>query len=53
MSTRYAKKTVEEWLNEVDYEFKGYMPATEALLFVNFIKEVNDGKKRMQLLWFI
>lgn len=45
MSTRYVKKTVEEWLNEVDYEFKGYMPATEALLFVNFIKEVNDGQE--------
>ena len=43
MSTRYPKKTVEEWLNLVDYEFQGYMPSDMALLFVNFIKEVNNG----------
>ena len=38
----YAQ-TVEEYLNDVDYEFKGYIPQKEALMFVNFIKEVNDG----------
>ncbi len=43
MKTRYIKKTVEDWLNEVDYRFIGYMPTDEALLFVNFIKEVNGG----------
>lgn len=37
------KKPVEEWLNEVDYEFMGYMPQEEAFKFVNFIKAVNDG----------
>lgn len=37
------KKTVEEWLNDVDYEFKGYMPTDDALRFVNFIKAVNGG----------
>jgi predicted phage terminase large subunit-like protein len=36
-------KTVDEYLDDVDYEFKGYVPTKEALLFVNFIKEVNDG----------
>lgn len=37
------KRSVESHLNSVDYEFKGYMPEKEALLFVNFIKEVNAG----------
>ncbi len=45
IKTKYTKKKVEEWLNEVDYEFIGYMPSGLALLFVNFIKEVNDGKE--------
>ena len=45
MATKYEKKAVETWLNEVDYEFKCYMPSDEALLFVNFIKEVNDGQE--------
>ena len=43
MSTKYIKKPVEEWLNECDYQFMGYMPSDMALLFVNFIKEVNGG----------
>jgi len=43
MKTKYTKKTVETWLNEVNYDFKGYVPKKEALMFVNFIKEVNDG----------
>ncbi len=38
-------RTVEDHLNAVDYEFKGYVPKAEALLFVNFIKEVNDGSE--------
>ena len=37
--------TVEEHLNLVDYDFKGYVPTKEALLFVNFIKEVNEGSE--------
>ena len=37
--------TVEDHLNDVDYEFKGYVPKAEALLFVNFIKEVNAGSE--------
>lgn len=41
--TPYEKKKVEEWLNDADYQFMGYMPTDEALMFVNFIKEVNGG----------
>ena len=37
--------TVENHLNGVDYDFKGYVPQKEALMFVNFIKEVNDGSE--------
>lgn len=43
--TKYIKKSVEQWLNSLDYEFKGYMPTAEALMFVNFIKEVNAGSE--------
>jgi hypothetical protein len=45
MKTKYPKKRVEDWLNLVDYTFKGYMPTKEALMFVNFIKEVNGGEE--------
>lgn len=41
--SKYIKKPVEDWLRETDYVFMGYMPTDEALLFVNFIKEVNGG----------
>ena len=43
VNTKYPKKPVETWLNEMDYVFVGYMPTDMALLFVNFIKEVNNG----------
>jgi predicted phage terminase large subunit-like protein len=42
---KYQKKAVEEWLRETDYRFIGYMPKATALLFVNFIKEVNTGSE--------
>lgn len=45
MKNKQEKHTVEHWLNNVDYEFKGYMPAEEALRFVNFIKAVNGGSE--------
>ena len=45
ITTKYPKKPVETWLNEMDYEFVGYMPTDMALLFVNFIKEVNNGQE--------
>lgn len=42
---KQEKRQVEEWLNLVDYEFKGYMPVDDALRFVNFIKAVNGGSE--------
>lgn len=39
------KRTVDEWLNLVDYDFAGYIPSEYALAFVNFIKEVNGGQE--------
>lgn len=41
----YEKRSVDEWLNLVDYEFAGYIPSKYALMFVNFIKEVNGGSE--------
>ena len=38
-----ATKLVDEWLDDIDYEFKGYMPKKEALLFVDFIQKMNSG----------
>jgi phage terminase large subunit-like protein len=39
------KRTVEEWLNTVDYgNDDGYVPSEFALQFVNFIKLVNGGQ---------
>lgn len=43
--TKIEKPTVEDYLNHVDYEFMGYMPTEEALIFVNFIKAVNGGEE--------
>ena len=36
-------KSMDQYLNEVDYSFKDYVPSKEALTIVNFIKEVNNG----------
>jgi SAM-dependent methyltransferase len=38
-------KTVEEYLNDIDYGFDGYVPKIESLNFINFIKLVNDGSE--------
>ena len=38
-------KTMDDYLNGVDYSFEGYMPSDEALAFVNFIKEVSGGSE--------
>ncbi len=43
MAVSLIKKPVEDWLNNTDYQFMGYMPSEHALMFVNFIKEVNGG----------
>jgi len=37
-------KKVEDYLKEVDYSFKGYIPSINAIKFVNFIKLVEDGE---------
>jgi len=39
------QKTMDDYLNEVDYTFTNYMPSDEALAFINFIKEVNNGEE--------
>jgi len=36
-------KTVEDYLQDVSYDFTGYKPSKEALEFVSFIQAVNDG----------
>lgn len=38
------KKTVDDWLNEVEYTFEGYTPSLPAINFVNFIKLVNGAE---------
>ena len=42
-------KSVEDWLNEVDYDFTGYIPSEASLKFFNFIKLVNgaDGEENL------
>lgn len=45
MGNTIIKRTVDEWLNLVDYDFAGYIPSEYALAFVNFIKEVNGGQE--------
>ena len=36
-------KTVDEYLNEVSYDFTDYVPSSASLNFINFIKLVNGG----------
>jgi predicted phage terminase large subunit-like protein len=36
-------KSINQRLAEVDYSFKGYNPSIEAMMFVDFIKEVNKN----------
>lgn len=48
MTTQMIKKTIDEWLNDVDYSFLNsseYVPSAFALKFVNFIKLVNGMDK--------
>jgi len=37
-------KKVEDYLKEVDYSFKGYVPSADAIKFINFIKLVEGGE---------
>lgn len=39
------RKTVDSYLDEIDYDFMGYVPLEEGLMFVNFIQEVNAGSE--------
>jgi len=39
------KKTLEDYLNEAEYNFTFYTPSPEAIEFVNFIKMVNGGSE--------
>jgi predicted phage terminase large subunit-like protein len=39
-----VKKTVEDYINEVDYNFEGYIPSEPSLEFVNFIKLI-EGRE--------
>jgi len=48
MSDKKIKKTVEDWVSEVNYtNYDAYIPSSFALEFVNFIKMVNgaDGEE--------
>lgn len=38
-------KNVEEYLDAVDYTWKGYIPTIEALKYATFIQEVNGGSE--------
>jgi len=38
------KKTVPEYLAELDYDFKNYIPSKSSVKFINFIKLVNYSK---------
>lgn len=47
MSKFFGNKTVDDYLNEVDFDWLnsgGYVPSKFALEFMNFIKLVNDGR---------
>lgn len=47
MSKFFGNKTVDEYLNEVDFEWLnngGYVPSKFSLEFMNFIKLCNDGR---------
>ena len=39
-----AAKTVDDYLNAVDYSFEGYIPSEASLKFINFIKLVNGAE---------
>lgn len=44
-----TKKTVDDYLNEIDYEeVKNYVPSEFAISYMNFVKIVNTGKSDIQ-----
>lgn len=38
-------KTIQQRLDEIDYTFNGYTPSIETLMFVEFMKKINEGGK--------
>lgn len=38
-------KTIQQRLDDIDYTFNGYTPSIETLMFVEFMKKVNEGGK--------
>ena len=43
MKPQKLKKSVEDYLDEVDYSWSGYVPTIESLRYATFIQEVNGG----------
>lgn len=44
MSESQLKQSVEDWVNNVNYDFKDYVPSDFALQFISFIKLVNGSE---------
>ena len=42
--SKEKKKSVEDYLNEVDYDFKGYIPKEASLKFILFMKLIENAK---------
>ena len=45
MNSRLSKKTIQQYLNEVNYDFTNFVPSEESLAFFQFIKEINGGSE--------
>lgn len=43
--SRKEVKTIQQRLDDIDYTFTGYTPSIETLMFVEFMKKVNEGGK--------
>ena len=41
-----SKLDLADMLNKVDYSFKDYIPSKDALMFINFIKEVEKDLEK-------
>ncbi len=45
MSKPIIQKAVDQYLDEIEYDFVGYVPEEEALAFVSFIQDMNAGSE--------
>ena len=43
MSKPIIQQSVDQYLDEIEYDFIGYIPEEEGLAFVSFIQDMNDG----------